>query len=291
MIYLPLYFYDICLQVLDKSFWPVISKFEKIMSNNPKILVFDIENSPNLGYIWAKYEQNVLAYTEEWYVLCWVAKWLDNKKLITSSLPDFKKEYKKDPHNDYHVVKALWDLFDEADIIIGHNGDRFDVRKMNARFVYYGMNPPSPYKTVDTLKIAKRYFYFNSNSLNDLGQYLKLGKKVETGGFALWEGCMQGNMKSWRTMIKYNKQDVLLLEKVYLELRKWMIRHPGNEYVQDNARVCHVCKNTKLQRRGIERTASGKNFHYRYQCTGKTGCGIWLRGANLPISILEDENN
>lgn len=252
--------------------------------NEPKVLLFDIESTPNLSYVWGQWEQNVIAHEREWYVLCWVAKWLGNKKTITSALPDFK-EYKKDPINDYNVVKALWDLLDEADIVVAHNGDRFDIRKMNARFAFHGMNPPSPYKTVDTKKVAKRYFAFNSNSLNDLGQHLKLGKKVPTGGFSLWKGCMAGDKKSWNTMIKYNKQDVLLLEQVYLELRKWMTNHPETQYVNEEDRKCPVCHNTQIQRRGKARTKSGKSFHFRYQCVGKDGCGSWSRGPNLSIDL------
>ena len=40
----------------------------------PKILLIDIETAPNLGYIWGKYEQNVIDYKTEWYLLSFCAK-------------------------------------------------------------------------------------------------------------------------------------------------------------------------------------------------------------------------
>ena len=80
--------------------------------NNPKILIFAIETAPNLGYIWGKYEQNVIDYKHEWYMLCFAAKWLDKKRIITSKLNDFKL-FKKDSQNDLEVIKVLWKLLQQ----------------------------------------------------------------------------------------------------------------------------------------------------------------------------------
>ena len=74
-------------------------------------------------------------------------------------------------------------MFDEADVVIAHNGDKFDMRKANARFGHY--EPPMPVQQVDTLKVARKYFKFESNKLGDLGEHLGLGNKEVTGGFAL----------------------------------------------------------------------------------------------------------
>jgi predicted RNA-binding Zn-ribbon protein involved in translation (DUF1610 family)/DNA polymerase elongation subunit (family B) len=250
------------------------------MTKKPKILLFDIETAPNLSYVWGHYEQNVIEHSREWYVLCFVAKWMGNRKMITEALPDYKA-YKKDPEDDKEVVTALWHLLDEADIVVAHNGDRFDIRKMNARFIFHGLKPPAPYKTVDTLKVARKYFAFNSNKLNDIGQHLGLGKKVSTGGFELWKGCMQGDKKSWAKMIKYNKQDVNLLEKVYIELRSWMTNHPSmGAYIEDN--VCPNCGSEHLQKRGTSVTRVSK--YQRYQCQD---CGAWGKGKPQKIEGVE----
>ena len=83
-----------------------------------KILYYDIETAPNLSMVWGQYEQNVIAHEREWYMLCVSYRWEHEKKTHVTSLVDFPADYKKDPENDFHVVKKLWDLFDEADIVI-----------------------------------------------------------------------------------------------------------------------------------------------------------------------------
>jgi hypothetical protein len=150
---------------------------------------------------------------------------------------------------------------------MGHNVDKFDVRKVNAKLIQHGFTPPSPYKTIDTLKIARRYFKFDSNRLNDLGVLLGLGKKVETGGFSLWEKCIAGEKKAWERMKKYNKQDVVLLERVYLKLRPWMKNHPD---IFKIGVECQKCGSTNVQWNGYRITKTKK--HRRFCCQN---CGGW----------------
>jgi DNA polymerase elongation subunit (family B) len=236
----------------------------------PKVLSFDIETMSNKAYVWGKYEQDVIAYIEEGYMLSWSAKWLGGKQ-ITKGLCDYKG-YKPNTPNDRKLVEELHELVNEADILIAHNGDRFDVKKMNTRFIFHGLKPPEPYKTIDTLKIARNKFAFNSNKLDDLGNFLKIGRKVKHPGFNLWLGCEKGDADSWKLMLKYNKQDVLLLEQVYLKLLPWITNHPNLTVLQDLT-GCPNCASTHLQKRGIG--FSNKTKLQRYQCMD---CGAWTQG-------------
>jgi len=246
----------------------------------PRVLVIDIETSPNLGYVWGKWEQNVIDFETEWHILCYAYKWLDQSKVHVVALPDFKS-YKKEPDNDYHVVKSINDLYDKADVVIAHNGDKFDVPRINTRFVYHGMTPPAPFKTIDTCKVARAKFGFNSNKLDDIGRYLKVGRKIVHTGFALWKGCLMGDKKSWATMKKYNAQDVLLLEAVYLKLRPWMTNHPNfNVFVGEEA--CPKCLGTKLEKRGFSYTNTGTK--QRYKCLNKE-CGAWSHGKPHSLKL------
>src|SRR6266487_356449 len=194
--------------------------------SDPRILLFDIETAPSLGWVWEKWETNVLAFKTQWYILSFAYKWLGEKRIHTHALPDFTI-FTKDREDDSGLVRELWSLLDRADIVVGHNGDRFDLRKSNARFIVHGLAPPSPYKSIDTLKIARRHFNFTSNRLDDLGQYLSVGRKLAHTGVHLWLGCMRGDEKSWTMMRRYNAQDVALLERVYLKLRPWATGHPN----------------------------------------------------------------
>lgn len=231
-----------------------------------KIILLDIETSPNLAYVWGKYQQDVIEYEHEWDLLCWTVKDLEGESR-TRALCDVK--------NERELVQELWNEFDRADIIIAHNGDDFDIKKSNAKFSFYRLPPPSPYRTIDTLKVARKYFGFNSNKLNDLGQFLHLGTKVETGGFKTWRGCMEGDSESWRLMKKYNAQDVLLLEKVYLHFRPWITNHPNLSLYCDGF-ICPKCKSDNIRREGC-RFSQTRKFQ-RYQCQDCLG---WSRS---PVS-------
>ena len=129
-----------------------------------KILFFDIETAPNMSYVWGQWQQDVIDHVQEWYILCFSYKWEGQKKTQVVSLNDFDL-YSEDLENDLNVVHKLWELLDEADIVIGNNSVAFDIKKANARFAYHNLGPTRHYQTVDTLKIARRYFKFNSNSI------------------------------------------------------------------------------------------------------------------------------
>jgi len=243
------------------------------LNKKAKILLVDIETAPNLGYVWGKWEQDVIEFKDDWYILSFVAKWHDSNKTISCSLPDFK-EFKKDKKDDSQVVLNLWMLFNEADVVVAHNGDAFDFKKANARFIAHGFNPPEPYQTIDTKLVAKKYFKFDSNSLDELGRYLGLGRKESTGGFKTWLDCMAGDMAAWKRMMKYNKQDVLLLEQIYNKLKPWMTNHPNLGLIQDRPESCPICgEHNCLQARGFSFTRVSRRR--RFQCTG---CGGWSMG-------------
>lgn len=235
-----------------------------------KILLFDIETAPNLGYIWGKYEQNVIEYEQEWYMLCFAAKWLGDEETFV---------YRNTEHeNDLDTVRELWKLFDEADIIIAHNGDDFDIKKSNARFIAHGMTPPSPYQTIDTKKVAKRYFKFNSNKLDDLGNLLGLGRKIDTGGFELWKGCMLGDKASWDLMCEYNIQDVELLEKVYLKMLPWITNHPNLNLTEGTVCNCPNCFGTNMVKHKLRPSRTG--LRQQYQCMD---CGAYKTGEAIKV--------
>jgi len=228
--------------------------------SKPKVLFFDIETAPNLAYVWGKYEQDAIAFKSEWHLLSVAYKWLGESVVHCATI-----EGKKD---DFKLAKTLRNLFDKADVVIAHNGDAFDIKKARARFAYHGLKPPSQFATVDTYKVAKRYFNFNSNKLNDLGQYFRLGEKVKHTGFDLWLGCMRNDSASWKLMEKYNKQDVVLLEKVYHKLLPWMERHPNMALLQDK-QGCPKCGSVKVVKDGIR--ANSSTMQQQWHCKSCKG--------------------
>lgn len=238
-------------------------------TGKPKILIYDIETAPDLIYAFGTREVNALKIVRESYILCFAYKWFGEKTTRVVALPDFKSYYRKNPHCDAKVIRKLHALFSEADIVIAHNGDKFDQRRSQARFLMHGLGPPSPYRSIDTLKIARKYFALPSNRLDALGEALGVGRKSKHEGLETWFGCMDGDEKSWRIMKRYNRQDVKLLEEVYLKLRPWFAQHP-NLTVFSGAAACPKCGSGRMESKGWRRTQV-----YSYRRLRCLGCGGW----------------
>lgn len=200
--------------------------------DGPNVLIWDIETTPQLGYVWGQYKQNVLKVVRPWYVLSVAYKWYGTDDVGFVSVfqdPAFRPDTgvgKLRANVDRFVVARMWHLFNKADVLVAHNGDKFDIKKTQARFMTYGLEPPSPYRSIDTLKEVRRYANFSSNRLNDLGAQLGLGEKESHSGLHTWFGCMAGDPEQWATMERYNVKDILLLEDLYTELLPW-IGTPG----------------------------------------------------------------
>lgn len=246
----------------------------KHKSEKCRVVLLDIETSPLTAYTWRAFDDNALKILEFSKVMSVSYKDLHADEVYCKTLPDYKG-YKKGQLNDEKLVREIWEVLNDADVVIAHHGDRFDLPKLNARFVYYGLTAPSAYKSIDTKKVASRYFKFDSNSLNNLGAYLNLGAKVENGGFSLWDKCIQGDREAWERMREYNVQDVLLLEKVYLTLRPFMENHPNLGLLSGSEAesTCPTCQSTDVIKRGFSVTRTGRK--QRLQCNS---CGSWSSG-------------
>ena len=176
-----------------------------------KILFADIETSPLISYTWGIWEQNVIKKIKSGTILSVAYSWGGKTEVLAC-----------DEMSERELLSKLWKLLDEADVVVAHNGDAFDVKKINTRFIIHRFRPPSPYITIDTKKEIKKVAAFDSNSLDNLGADLDEGRKIKHRGFDMWEGCMAGNKKDWRDMKRYNKQDVELLKRIYRRELPWM---------------------------------------------------------------------
>ena len=230
------------------------------------ILYFDLESSPILGYAWQMWEANILAIEKETGLLSFAYKINDGPTRVLSVREYTEKE----------MVKLLHQLFNESDVIVAQNGDKFDIKLANRLFIKYNLPPPSPYKSVDTLKIAKKYFRFDSNKLDNLA-YTLLGERKLPTDMALWLDCMKGDVSALRKMERYCKQDVDLLYKVYHKLRAWHTGHPNSNVYNETTHKCPVCSGN-TQKRGFMYTRVGK--YQRHQCTS---CGSWSKGIKVNV--------
>lgn len=251
---------------------------------NPKILLLDIETSPIISYVWGLFDQNVALnqIKADWHLLSWSAKWLDSKEVLYMD-----QRYSKNIEDDKKILKSIWKLIDDSDIIISQNGKRFDIKKLNARFIHHGFPPPSSFKHIDTLQIAKKHFAFTSNKLEYMTdklctKYKKL-KTKKFQGFELWSECLKGNTEAWNEMKKYNMMDVLSLEELYKKLIPWDKTVDFSLYNDNKSYLCS-CGSTKKNKNGFHFTAVGK--YQRYKCSI---CHREISGRNNLFAIKNKE--
>lgn len=252
----------------------------------PKLLVLDIETAPLESWTWGLWEQNVGLdqIQTEWSILSYAAQWYGTPKTRVM-YQDTSGRGPKLVRDDSQLLKSLWTLLDQADIVIAQNGQRFDLKKINARMIMHGMKPYSPVRVVDTLLVAKKHFAFTSNKLAWTSKYLTTTPKSEHKkfpGFELWTECLKDNPKAWAEMKKYNIQDVIATGKLYTKLLPWIQNHPNvSAYSFTEVPACPKCGSTKQQKRGEQVLQNGR--YQRYQCMS---CGGWSRGKVmlLPLS-------
>lgn len=241
----------------------------------PKVLILDIETAPMLAYVWDLKDQNIglSQIHTDWHLLAWCAKWLDDP--VSKAVYQDQRNA-KNIQDDKTLLQDLWQMLDEADIVITQNGKNFDGPKLNARFIMHGMKPPSPYQHKDTYQIVKSVAKFTSNRLEYLTDKLCTKyKKLSHGkfpGMSLWKECLSGNKEAWNEMQKYNIHDVLSTEELYNKIKAWAPQNSPKVYnILQERPQCRTCGiEGKIQKRGI--TWKSKQQLQRIQCMS---CGAW----------------
>lgn len=233
--------------------------------NKPKILFYDIETEPNTAYVWGKYQQDVIAYKKERSILCFAYSWLNGPTTCHT---------REGLKTDKALCIRLYRLFNEADIVVAHNGDDFDQKVVRARMLYHGVKPHKILTTIDTKKVAKAYFNFNSNSLKDLAKYLKLPNKLENTPFEVWLGCMKDDPKSWARMVRYNKRDIKVLKAMYRKFLPWINNHPNIARLlhpkEAYGKKCPTCASSNITKKGVR--ANTRTVQQQWVCE----CGRWF---------------
>ena len=237
-----------------------------------KILLLDLETSPNLAHVWGLWNQNIsisqLVNSTE--VICFGARWYGQSKVHFKSV-----------HHDgkADMLKSIHELMDDADAIVGWNSAGFDVKHLHREFIENGMLPPSPHKEIDLMRTAKQRFRFPSNKLDYVAQKLGMGSKVKHSGFELWVRCMAGDDKAWAEMKRYQIQDVNLLVGLYEKFLPWIKNHPNRAVIDGRPEGCISCGSESLQSRGFDTTGAGQ--YRRFKCMA---CGKWQRGSRSVVS-------
>ena len=231
----------------------------------PKILTADIETLPLQTYNWSLFDEprTLDRLVKDWAVFSTAGKWLHEKKV----------QYVDTQHqpggasDDKELLIWLRELLDEADIVVGQNVQKFDMRKIRARMIYHGLKPFREPEIVDTMLMAREVGAFTSNKLEYLSTLTdeQKSKHSKYPGFALWLGILANDPGAWKECRVYNKQDVISTEKLYLLLRPWARKHPNlAHYYADEIRRCPRCGSPNMNAGDV--IYRGVSEYQAYQC-------------------------
>lgn len=221
-----------------------------------KRLFFDIETSPNIGFFWDSsrkiflHSDNILF---ERKIICISWKWSYSKKVYHATW-DKDKDDKKMLET---FVKCLW----EADEVIAHNGDRFDLPWIRTRCLIHGIECPVIVTSTDTYKKAKYYFKLNSNKLSYIADLLGCSRKGNTE-YQWWKDLMWKPYSEtediMKAMVEYCDQDILVLEEVFEKLKNYIdnTTHYGVLNGQDKW-TCPECSSKKVRIKTTRVTKAG----------------------------------
>lgn len=252
-----------------KKFWK---------TKQPKVLLIDIETTPLQVHTWGTWKQRI-GYEQvinDWFMLSYACKYLFDSKMYSSVLTP-EEALAKD---DSRISRELWRLFDQSDVLIGHNILGFDLPKAQTRFLINKLAPPSPFRVIDTLKVAQQNFRFASNKLDYIGQLLLNDKKLHTE-YQLWLRCLDGDAVSLEEMNAYNQKDVLLLEEAYVFLRPYIKNHPNMAIYQESIEPsCPTCGSTDIDECGHYTT--NVNRYLAFRCLN---CGAICRSRSTDMPV------
>lgn len=250
---------------LRKQFKPSEKAPDKIKPQGPRILIYDIETAPILAQMWSMWQQGfgLNQIQEDWYILSFAAKWYGEEEIFY-----FDQSYAENIEDDSAILSKLWDLLDEADIVVGQNLKKFDTKKVNARFVLNGFPKPSTYRQIDTLDIAKQQFGFTSNKLEYMSSklcksYVK-SKHKKFPGHELWSECLKRNPEAWEEMKEYNIGDIKATEELYELFTHWDNKLPNFDVYTDE-----VLDMDDWEEIGFHYTNLGKYTKYQNRITGQ----------------------
>lgn len=231
-----------------------------IKSKEVNIIVFDIETSPITAYTWDLFPNflSIDSIVDDWFIICAAWKRVGEAKVHAVAIDKV--------YDDYKVCKTLRNALADADAIIGHNSDQFDVKKLNARLIFHKLEPLPLIPQIDTKKEAKKVARFTSNKLDYLGKYLIGEGKVKVD-YDLWKDVLKGSKVALKKMVAYNKVDVVRDEEVYLRLRPYMKNHPhvGVMIGEHRHLSCPNCGSTNVKRNGTKLSRAGIR-HQECQC-------------------------
>ena len=244
----------------------------------PKIVTLDIETLPIIGSFFRVWNVNIRPQEiiHDWALLSMSYKWMheaDVRNVIMTKEEAVLRE-------EARIVEEAWNVVNDADVIITYNGEKFDAKRLNAKFVEYGFPAPSPYKHIDIYRTVGKQFDNTYKSLDWILKLLGLGMKLPHQGRELWTGCQKGDVEALKTMKEYNDNDTVVTELLYLHIRSWIVNHPNiGLYTSEDEPVCHKCGSSNIAETDKKMYTAASAFDL-YQCNDCSSYSRFVKRSN-----------
>jgi hypothetical protein len=247
-----------------------------------KRLFFDIETSFEIGKFWRPSFKAVIRHSDvliESAIICISYKW-EGQKTVHS--------LRWDKGCDKELLEKFMQVALQADEIIGHNGDNFDVKIVRTRCLFNGVECPPKFNTLDTLKKARQQFKFDSNTLEYISKRLT-GEGKTPMEYEDWnliclpliplrlgypvKSLPKTYYKALSKMVKYCEVDVLKLEEVFHYIQPYIEHnHHAGEKAGFGRYSCPKCGNDQPKYHMARVTKAGTKRH-TINCP--KGCGFY----------------
>lgn len=224
------------------------------MSRDLKVLLLDLELTYAIYYAFPSKKPQYLSsrqVKQHQSCVCGAWKWLDETSVQSIATTT---------GNDSSIAKKLHKVMTDADIIVAHNADAFDIKHANTMFINHGLGPIPETKSIDTLKVARKYFAFSGNDLDSLSK--RFGGKGKSDK-PDWIKLTERDKKEIAKATKYCEGDVRELERVFIALRPYISKMPHLK-LSSVPTECPCCKSKRVISKGS--AFDGYRMYKRMKC-------------------------
>lgn len=265
------------------DYWKKYNENNPNAIKKPKVLLLDIETACSVTATFGRRMQNIsqdAVIKEGGWIISYAYKWLGDDTISGSVL---HSEEAMDS-NDERLCMELFDLLEQSDYVVAHNGANFDIPMIKARLIINGLPPMRKVRIIDSLTLS-REFRFNSQKLDSLCRQLDIGEKVKHLGISMWIDCLNGDKEALSEMYRYNLQDIVLLEELYMIIRSHSTRHPNLAVNLGDKIRCNICCSDNVKPTG-NLVSTNLSVFEEYSCE----CGARFK-TRKSITTKEQRSN
>jgi len=226
-----------------------------------RILIWDLENLPNKGYFFQTYDASIPnQFVQKTHSIISIAyKWYGEDETHVISIADYPKTFAKDPYIDKQVVAEFSKIYNLADYVVAHYGDRHDTPMLHTRLLFNDLPPLKHVQTIDTYKLIKKHFKLNTNKLDHIAFNLGIGSKHSMNA-QNWVAIAEGDIDAVKVMADYNKNDVDILEGMFERILPYVQTKINVNHGTGNIHNCPHCGSGTTIKRGYFNNRAGRKL-------------------------------